>query len=172
MPTASKEELLEVFDSKINFIKRNATRLCAHLGACTGSPKKPPADPGSTPQPRQRGNSGTANSATKRGEQKGKKVNKFLPHFINHFEELGWVDLAPDESAKAAADSSITKVHFENSCYHESKMIPAYPPLTIYLPSPALCKKMMAVVARVLTKNQKMEPPVLTTIEELMTNFH
>ena len=172
IPTASKDELLEVFDSKINFIRRSATRLCAQHGGCSGSPKKPPADPGSTPQPRQRGNSGTANSASKRNEQKGKKANKFLPHFINHFEELGWVDPLPDDTAKAAEAASIAKVAFEHSCYHEAKMIPAYPPLTIYLPSPALTKKIIGVVSRTLAKNQKLEPPMPTTIEEIMSNFH
>ena len=138
----------EVFESKVNFIKRTAPKLSSQDGK-----RSHPVDQ-SASQARPRGNSGTGNSGSKQQAQKGKKVTKFEPHFINHLEEIGWVDPIPDpETIKAAEASNITKIDMDRSCYHEAKMISDYPPLTVYLPSPALAKKMMTICSRVFAKN-------------------
>jgi hypothetical protein len=66
------------------------------------------------------------------------------------------MDPIPDpETVKLADASNITKIdNIDRNCYHDSKMQPYYPPLTVYLPSPAMAKKMMTMCSRVFARNQ------------------
>jgi len=122
---SNKDELLEVFDSKLQYIRRNAPRLCARTasrapaavgqdGTASSATKQAPT--ASATSLKQRGNSGSASSPSKRADQKnqgkGSSVGP-VAHLVNSFEEIGWLDPLPGEPSGAAEGANLAQTAFD-----------------------------------------------------------
>ena len=113
-PASNKEELLEVFTSKLQYIRRNAPRLCSRTGSrgTAGAGQDGRASSGakeamtaSATSLKQRGNSGSGGSPGKRADQRNQGRGsgvRAAPHLVNSFEEIGWLDPEPGGGLEGA----------------------------------------------------------------------
>lgn len=87
---------------------------------------------------------------------------------MKYFEEIGWFDPFPNKNAVEAEESYLANVmnmSMQKLAYPSTSYFDDYCPSIIYLPSPALIKKIFKVFAE---KNKSGAP---RTIEEIMSAF-